>query len=288
MTSDLGIHKTGIIGAGTMGAGIAQICAMQNIKTVVYDLNQQALDKAKSIIENNLNKGILRGKLTEEDKKQCLENLSYTLKLEDIRVDLVIEAVVEKLDVKQSIFKTLAKHNDSQCILASNTSSIPISQIANGIPHPERVIGMHFFNPAHIMKLVEVISGASTLDRVAQKIYDLALKLGKVPVMVKDSPGFIVNRVARHFYLESMKCLEEGIAEHKSIDKLIRNAGFRMGPFELMDLIGIDTNYSVTTSMYDAFYQEERFRPNRIQKQKVDSGQWGKKNGQGFYNYSEK
>jgi len=287
MDLKLGIHKAGIIGAGTMGAGIAQICAMQGIKTMVYDLSQTALDKAKVIIEKNLNKGIQRGKLTEEGKIQCLENLSYTLKLEDIQVDLVIEAVVEKLEVKQSIFKILAEHNDNKCIFASNTSSIPISQIASDIPNPERVIGMHFFNPAHIMKLVEVISGASTTDEIAQKIYDLALKLGKVPVMVKDSPGFIVNRVARHFYLESMKCLEEGIAEHSNIDKLIRNAGFRMGPFELMDLIGIDTNYSVTTSMYDAFYQEARFRPSRIQKQKVDSGQWGKKNGQGFYNYSE-
>ena len=281
------IKTIGIIGAGTMGAGIAQICAMRSHKTIVFDLDQKALDKAKEGIENNLNKGIARGKVTEEQKFDCLNNLCYTLNLKDIIADLIIEAVVERLDVKQDIFNKLAACNSNECILASNTSSIPISQIAAGIPNPERVVGMHFFNPAHIMKLVEVISGATTSPNVAKKIQELAILLGKTPVMVKDSPGFIVNRVARHFYLESMKCLEEGVADHKTIDRLIKNAGFRMGPFSLMDLIGIDTNYSVTTSMYESFYYESRFRPSRIQKQKVDAGLLGKKSGKGFYDYSD-
>jgi 3-hydroxybutyryl-CoA dehydrogenase len=281
------IRSVGIIGAGTMGAGIAQICAMKSLKTIVYDLEQKALDKAKEGIENNLNKGILRGKVTEIQKSECLHNLHFTLNLEDLIVDLIIEAVIERLDIKQGIFNKLAQFNSNECILASNTSSIPISQIAAGIPNPERVVGMHFFNPAHIMKLVEVISGAATAPNVAEKIKELAVLLGKTPVMVKDSPGFIVNRVARHFYLESMKCLEEGIADHNTIDLLIKNAGFKMGPFSLMDLIGIDTNYSVTTSMYESFYYEPRFRPSRIQKQKVDAGLLGKKSGKGFYDYSD-
>jgi 3-hydroxybutyryl-CoA dehydrogenase len=280
------IKNIGIIGAGTMGASIAQICALKGYKTILLDLDQASLNKAKNTIENNLDKGIQRGKISSDDKKTCINNLLFTLQINDLVVDLVIEAVVERLDVKQSLFKKLAKINKASTILASNTSSIPITDIASEIPHPERVVGMHFFNPAHIMKLVEVISGKATDNDIARTIYKLAEHLDKKPVNAKDSPGFIVNRVARHFYLESLKCLEEGVTDHKGIDKLMESIGFKMGPFKLMDLIGIDTNYSVTTSMYESFNKEPRFKPNNIQKEKVDAGHWGKKSGKGFYDYS--
>jgi 3-hydroxybutyryl-CoA dehydrogenase len=169
--------------------------------------------------------------------------------------------------------------------LATNTSSIPVTRIAAALPHPERVVGMHFFNPAHIMKLVEVISGAATHPNVAQVVYDLSLQLGKTPVMAQDAPGFIVNRVARHYYVESLKVLEENVASFETIDELMEATGFKMGPFRLMDLIGVDTNFNVTSSMFESFHKDSKFRPSRIQQQKVDAGHWGKKTGKGFYEY---
>ncbi|RDV15488.1 3-hydroxybutyryl-CoA dehydrogenase [Pontibacter diazotrophicus] len=279
------IKTIGVVGAGTMGQGIAQICAQAGFKTILFDINAQVLEKAKATTTQNIDKGIERGKLTEEDKKTALDNLSFTGDTLQLSCHLIIEAVVERLEVKQSIFKELASMNPAETILASNTSSIPITQIAAAIPHPERVVGMHFFNPAHIMKLVEVISGATTAPETAETIKALALKLGKTPVMAKDSPGFIVNRVARHFYVEALKLLEEGVADVETIDKLMQASGFKMGPFELMDLIGVDTNYSVTTSMFEAFHYDSKFRPSRIQQQKVDAGHHGRKSGKGFYTY---
>ncbi|WP_162055495.1 3-hydroxyacyl-CoA dehydrogenase NAD-binding domain-containing protein [Pontibacter pamirensis] len=280
------IKTIGVVGAGTMGQGIAQICAQAGFKTILFDINAQVLEKAKSTTTQNIDKGIERGKLTEEDKTIALDNLSFTGDTLQLSCHLIIEAVVERLEVKQSIFKELASMNPAETILASNTSSIPITQIAAAIPHPERVVGMHFFNPAHIMKLVEVISGAATAPETAETIKALALKLGKTPVMAKDSPGFIVNRVARHFYVEALKLLEEGVADVETIDKLMQASGFKMGPFELMDLIGVDTNYSVTTSMFEAFHYDSKFRPSRIQQQKVDAGHHGRKSGKGFYTYA--
>ncbi|GAB3538737.1 hypothetical protein GCM10027443_34300 [Pontibacter brevis] len=279
------IKTIGVVGAGTMGQGIAQICAQAGFKTILFDINGQVLEKAETIITKNLNKGIERGKLTEEEKHTALENLSFTGDTLQLSCHVIIEAVVERLEVKQSIFKELASMNPAETILASNTSSIPITQIAASIPTPARVVGMHFFNPAHIMKLVEVISGANTAPETAETIRALALQLGKTPVMAKDSPGFIVNRVARHFYVEGLKLLEEGVADVETIDKLMQASGFKMGPFELMDLIGVDTNYSVTTSMYEAFHYDSKFRPSRIQQQKVDAGHHGRKSGKGFYTY---
>lgn len=281
------IKTIGIVGAGTMGQGIAQICAQAGYKTILFDINAQVLEKAKQITVKNLDKGIERGKLTEADKKAALANLNYTGDTLQLSCDVIIEAVVERLEVKQSIFQELASINTPDTILASNTSSIPITQIAAAIPYPERVVGMHFFNPAHIMKLVEVISGAATSLETAETIKQLAEKLGKIAVMAKDSPGFIVNRVARHFYVEGLKLLEEGVADVETIDKLMQASGFKMGPFELMDLIGVDTNYSVTTSMFEAFHYDAKFRPSRIQQQKVDAGHHGRKTGKGFYTYEK-
>ncbi|NEM96091.1 3-hydroxyacyl-CoA dehydrogenase NAD-binding domain-containing protein [Pontibacter burrus] len=279
------IQTIGIVGAGTMGQGIAQICSQAGYKTILFDINATVLEKAQQTTASNLDKGIERGKLTLAEKEAALANLTFTGNTLDLHCDVIIEAVVERLEVKQSIFKELADINSDQTILASNTSSIPITRIAAGVPNPERVVGMHFFNPAHIMKLVEVISGASTSPEVAHTIKKLAQKLEKTPVMAQDSPGFIVNRVARHFYVEGLKLLEEGVADVETIDKLMQASGFKMGPFELMDLIGVDTNFSVTSSMFEAFHYDPKFRPSRIQQQKVDAGHHGRKTGKGFYDY---
>lgn len=280
------IKHVGIVGAGTMGQGIGQIAAMAGYKTTLYDLDESALKKAKSIIEKNLDKGIEKGKVSERQKNEALSNLNFTSTITDLKCDFVIEAIVEKLEVKQKVFAQLEEINSEKSILASNTSSIPITQIGAKLTFPGRFVGMHFFNPAHIMKLVEVISGASTDEQVAITTKAFAEKLGKTAVMAKDSPGFIVNRVARHFYVESLKVLEEGVADVETIDKLIESSGFKMGPFRLMDLIGVDTNFSVTTSMFNSFYQDPKFRPSRIQQQKVDAGHHGKKTGKGFYDYN--
>lgn len=279
------IKSIAVVGAGTMGLGIAQLSAMSGIKTLLFDIDESTLNKAYSTIVKNLDKGIEKGKLTASIKNETLENLSLEKDIKNLKADFIIEAVVEKLEVKHSIFKQLEEINSQNTILATNTSSIPITQIAAPLKRPQNLVGMHFFNPAHIMKLVEVISGAATNEKVAKITSELALKLGKAPVSAADSPGFIVNRVARHFYVESLKIAEEGVADFETIDKLIKSSGFKMGPFELMDLIGVDTNFSVTTSMFNAFHQDSKFRPSRIQQQKVDAGHNGRKSGRGFYNY---
>lgn len=279
------IKTIAVVGAGTMGLGIAQLAAMANIKTVLFDIDEEVLNKAHKTITKNLDKGIEKGKISEALKNQSLENLKLEKDIGNVTADFIIEAVVERLEVKHSIFKKLEEINSENTILATNTSSIPITQIAAPLTRPHNLVGMHFFNPAHIMKLVEVISGAATDVEVAKVTTDLAHKLGKTPVSAKDSPGFIVNRVARHFYVESLKVAEEGVADFKAIDTLMRSSGFKMGPFELMDLIGVDTNFSVTTSMFNAFHQDSKFRPSRIQQQKVDAGHHGRKTGKGFYNY---
>jgi 3-hydroxybutyryl-CoA dehydrogenase len=279
------IKLIAVVGAGTMGLGIAQLAAMADIKTLLFDIDEETLNKAYKTIVKNLDKGIEKGKITEGLKSKTIKNLVLEKDINNLKADFIIEAVVEKLEVKHSIFKKLEDVNSESTILATNTSSIPITQIASALKRPQNVVGMHFFNPAHIMKLVEVISGVATDEHVAKLTTTLALKLGKTPVSAKDSPGFIVNRVARHFYVESLKIAEEGVADFKTIDNLVRASGFKMGPFELMDLIGVDTNFAVTTSMFNAFHQDSKFRPSRIQQQRVDAGHHGRKAGKGFYNY---
>jgi 3-hydroxybutyryl-CoA dehydrogenase len=274
-----------VIGAGTMGSGIAQLAAAAGYKTIIYDLNEEALGNAMKAIDKNLQGALDRGKLTAEEKIQTLKNIQTTTEVSQLQADVIIEAVVERLEVKHDIFRKLIHVNEETTIFATNTSSIPITQIAYGIQNPGRVVGMHFFNPAHIMKLVEVISGAATDEIVAQTIKELAEKMGKTAVMAKDAPGFIVNRVARHFYVEGLKVLEENVADVETIDALMEASGFKMGPFKLMDLIGVDTNFDVTSSIYNQFQQDGKFRPSRIQKQKVDAGFHGRKTGKGFYSY---
>lgn len=226
-----------------------------------------------------------KGKLTETEKGNIFGNITFSSELSDLKADLIIEAIVEKTEAKQELFGKLAKINGAETILASNTSSIPVTRIARGISNPERVAGMHFFNPAHIMRLVEIIIGTETSTEVAETLKTLALKMGKTPVMCKDSPGFIVNRVARHYYVESLRILEENMALPENIDFLMESAGFKMGPFKLMDFVGNDINFAVTSSLFESFHKDAKFRPSRIQQQKVDAGHLGMKTGKGFYNY---
>lgn len=279
------IQTVGVVGAGVMGLGIAQACAMAGYNTLLFDVNSTAVTEAFQQINRNLDKGIEKGKLNQKDKTKALDMLQAVDNINDMRADLIIEAVLEKLEVKHQIFQQLEQANNPETILASNTSSIPITRIAAPLRYPERLLGLHFFNPAHIMKLVEVIAGAATDSNVVSTAKAFAEKLGKQTIVAKDSPGFIVNRVARPFYAESLLLAEEGIAPFETIDRLMEATGFRMGPFRLMDLIGVDTNFSVTTSMYEAFWQAPKFRPSRIQQQKVDAGHWGQKKGKGFYQY---
>lgn len=279
------MKKVAIVGAGVMGAGIALSSVLGGYETIVYDINTNTLEQSKEYIKNQLNIALSKQKINEEQRNKAWALLKYTEIFEEVRANLIIEAIVEKLAVKQKLFQQLEMQNDINTIFASNTSSIPITQIASVLANPERLVGVHFFNPAHLMKLIEIIKGASTNDEVAKTAYNWAISIGKTPVYAKDSPGFIVNRVARHFYVESLKILEENTTDIETIDSLVESMGFKMGPFKLMDLIGVETNYSVTNSMFEQFNFDPKFRPNRIQKQKVDAGFFGKKTGKGFYTY---
>lgn len=279
------IKTIAIAGAGTMGQGIAQLISNAGYETLWYDVDANILDKALKKVGEIFDKGIELNKTTKENKEKALNNITLTTNINDLEADLIIEAIVEKLSAKLNFFEALEKFNSPTTLFATNTSSIPITTIASNLQHPERFIGMHFFNPAHIMKLIEVIYGAETLPEIGETIFELAKKLGKIPVKVKDSPGFIVNRVARHYYVESLKILEENVADIETIDKLLESSGFKKGPFRLMDLIGLDTNFAVTKSIYNSFHQDPKFRPSRIQEQKVNAGHYGIKTKKGFYEY---
>lgn len=279
------ISTIGIAGAGTMGAGIAQVTAQAGYQTILFDLNQQVLDKAQAGLNKGLSGLVTKGKITELDKTTILNRILFTSEVEHLKADLIIEAIIERLDIKQQLFQKLASINGDQTILATNTSSIPVTQIAAKIPNPSRVLGIHFFNPAPIMKLVEIILGVETDAAIAQQCKTLIEQMGKTCVMAADAPGFIVNRVARHYYVEGLKIAEEKVADIPTIDALMESSGFKMGPFRLMDLIGVDTNFSVTSSIYNLFHQDGKFRPSRIQQQKVDAGHYGRKTGKGFYTY---
>jgi len=274
-----------VIGSGVMGSGIAMCSILSGYPTVIYDLKKEALDKAIDYIHKQLNISVEKGKISLEKKEQAIQLLSITENKSELVADFIIEAILENLQIKRELFQHLESINSTESIFATNTSSIPITQIASGLNHPERLVGVHFFNPAHIMKLVEVIKGAATSTTVAEKAFNWSVSLGKTTVYAQDAPGFIVNRVARHYYVEALKIAEEGVASIPEIDNLLESTGFKMGPFRLMDLIGIDTNYAVTNSMFEQFNYDPKFRPNRIQKQKVDAGHHGKKSGLGFYNY---
>jgi 3-hydroxybutyryl-CoA dehydrogenase len=279
------LQTIGVIGTGTMGQGIAQVCAQSGYEVLLYDAQPEQIKSALLSIEKNTAALVEKGRLSEEQRKNILLKIRAVEDFRQLQVDLVIEAIVEKLEVKQKIFLELEKINSSDCIFVSNTSSISITEIASVLKHQGRFAGLHFFNPATIMKLVEIISGAKTNEETVNTLQNFSEKLLKITVLANDSPGFIVNRIARLFYVESLKALEEKTADFKTIDALMKNVGFKMGPFELMDLIGVDTNFAVTTSMYEAFHHEPRFRPSKIQQQKVNAGHLGRKSGKGFYEY---
>lgn len=282
------IRSLAVLGSGVMGHGIALVAAQNGLETTLYDLKPELLDHARTQVAGFWAKSVERGKMTPEARQAALDRLRFTTRLEDLDVDFIIEAIPERLDLKRDVFARLQALFQDRPILATNTSSIPVTQIAAGLPHPHRVVGMHFFNPAPLMQLVEVIAGEETPAALAAQTAELARRLGKTPAHVRDSPGFIVNRVARFFYLEGLRIAEENVAQPEQIDALMRATGFRMGPFELMDLIGIDTNHSVTQSVYHSFYEEPRFRPSRLQQKKVEAGHHGRKTKRGFYVYDGK
>lgn len=281
------IQTIAVIGSGTMGTGIAQISAMHGYNTILFDINDVALKKAKLNIEIALENLAQKQKITAEQKNASLQRIAYTSEFSEINADLVIEAIVENLSAKQELFSALEERLPETALFCSNTSSIPITQIASACKHPQRVIGMHFFNPAPVMQLVEVIAGEASDKKLVEVVKNVAEKMGKTAILVKDYPGFIVNRVARHFYGESLKILSEQVAEMEQIDELLEATGFKMGAFKLMDLIGVDVNFSVTVSLFNSFYQDARFRPNLIQQKKVEAKFWGRKTGKGFYIYPE-
>lgn len=279
------IHTICICGAGTMGSGIAQTTAAGGFKTILFDVNADVLQKGKASIEKNLRTLKDKGRITPEEEQATLQRLHLAADIRDCRADLIIEAIVEKQEAKLDLFRRLGEYNDSQTIFASNTSSLSITALAEQLPHPEKFAGLHFFNPAPVMKLVEVIKARQTDDIVIRTLLDLARQMGKTPVLCKDAPGFIVNHVARPYYLEALRLVEEGAADLAAIDDIMEASGFKMGPFRLMDLIGNDINYAVSCSVYDAMGKPSRLRPSAIQEKKVRDGELGRKSGKGYYNY---
>ncbi|WP_293268728.1 3-hydroxyacyl-CoA dehydrogenase PaaH [Neptunomonas sp.] len=279
----------GVIGAGTMGAGIAQVAAKSGHSVLLYDAFEGAAQRGLDGVAKGLSKLVQRGKMQQADVDALLARITLTDSLENFApARVVIEVIVERLDIKQSVFAQLEEICAEDTILATNTSSISVTAIGSKLKRPHNLVGMHFFNPAPIMKLVEVISGLDTAPSVADAIYDLSARWGKKPVRAKSTPGFIVNRVARPFYAEGLRVLQEGGADEATIDAIVREAGgFRMGPFELMDLIGHDVNFAVTSSVFAAFFNDQRFLPSLIQQELVSAGHLGRKSGKGFYDYSE-
>ncbi len=279
----------GIVGSGAMGSGIAQVAATAGHQTIVYDTNATALEKAKTNLTNSLNKLVEKQKITAEKALSILSLTSYSSTIQDFKeCDLIIEAIVENSDVKQAVFKELESITSATCVLASNTSSLSITSIASACQNPEKVIGIHFFNPATLMPLVEIIPGVATDMVIANHCQALINSWGKVTVMAKDTPGFIVNRVARPFYSEALRIYDEQLADMATIDWAMREiGGFKMGPFELMDLIGHDVNYVVTETVWKQFYYDPRFKPSLTQKRLLEAKFLGKKTNRGFYDYRE-
>jgi len=282
------INTVGIVGSGAMGSGIAQVAAQAGENVILFDSNAAALQKAKSNLDSTLKKLTEKGKVSADDAKNILGRIRFASMVNDFKnCNLIIEAIVEILEVKQKVFSDLEKIVSEKCVLASNTSSLSITSIASACTKPERVIGIHFFNPAPVLPLVEIIPGISTEKNLAGNVKTLIESWKKILVIAKDTPGFIVNRVARPFYGESIRVYEEGFADFATIDWAMKEiGGFKMGPFELMDLIGNDVNYTVTETVWKQFFHDPKYKPSLTQKRLFEAKQFGKKSGKGYYDYS--
>jgi 3-hydroxybutyryl-CoA dehydrogenase len=275
-----------VIGAGTMGSGIAQVAAQAGHKVVLYDTRREAVDKALAGLRKTLDKLVEKGKFTAEQADGIHGRITPASDLKDlVGSGLVIEAIIEDLGIKQKLFSELEGIVATDAILATNTSSLSVTAIAGGLKHPERMVGLHFFNPAPLLPLVEVVPGLASEDALANRCATLMTAWGKVPVVCKDTPGFVVNRVARPFYGEAIRIYEEGIADMPTIDAAMKSVGFKMGPFELMDLIGNDINFTVTKTVWEAFFYDPRYKPSFTQQRQVESGRLGRKTGRGYYQY---
>ncbi len=274
-----------VCGAGTMGSGIAQVAATAGFQVIQFDLNQAMLEKSAQNIALSLQKFLDKGKITASEYQQTIQNIQYTSSIADCKGQLVIEAIIEKPSAKIDLFNQLLLINGSDLVLATNTSSISIDAIATSLVAPAQLVGLHFFNPAPLMKLVEIIKGQFTLPAIVDQMVALTKQLQKTPVICKDSPGFIVNRVARPYYLEAMHMVQHGLATMEQVDAVLEATGFKMGPFKLMDLIGLDINYSVSTIVWEDLGKPDRLKPADIQKEKVNEGSLGVKTKKGFYQY---
>ena len=280
--------KVAVIGAGTMGSGIAQVAAQAGHPVVLFDTRMEAVDKALAGLRKTLDKLVEKGKLTAEQADGIHGRITPASDLKDLTDSgLVIEAIIEDLGIKQKLFAELEVILSADAVLASNTSSLSVTAIAGGLKHPERMVGLHFFNPAPLLPLVEVVPGLATEDGLPARMTALMQAWGKVPVLCKDTPGFIVNRVARPFYGEAIRIYEEGIADMYTIDAAMKSVGFKMGPFELMDLIGNDINFTVTKTVWEAFFYDPRYKPSFTQQRQVESGRLGRKSGRGYYTYAD-
>jgi 3-hydroxybutyryl-CoA dehydrogenase len=274
-----------VCGAGIMGSGIVQVAAQSGFNVIQFDVNEEILIKSKASVSKGLQYLVEKNKISEDGKTEMLNKILFTNKTGDCIADIIIEAIFENKNAKVELFNKLALINNSETILATNTSSISVSEIAREIKNPSNVIGMHFFNPAPVMKLVEIVRTSETAETIVQQVFQLSEDFGKTPVICKDAPGFIVNRVARHYYLEAMTLVENGLATIETVDAVMEATGFKMGPFKLMDLIGMDINFSVSNIVYEALGKPERLKPSVIQQQKVNAGELGRKTGKGFYQY---